>query len=78
MVALAKWLRNMAARAFETLAAVPVVIIMHSYDLIGPAPLWLLILLLAVSGIIKQPEVLDRLTGGAGRNLHWGSPCSSA
>jgi diguanylate cyclase (GGDEF)-like protein/PAS domain S-box-containing protein len=57
-------LRSTAARIAQPLLALPVVYLLHRYGLLGRAPVWLLIVLLAASAVLQQPEVQRRLAGG--------------
>jgi len=71
MVTPPRWLRNTAMRMPEPLLAVPVVVILREYGLIGHTPLWLLVTLVLIAGVIQQPEVQQRLIGnGSRRHLH--------
>jgi diguanylate cyclase (GGDEF)-like protein/PAS domain S-box-containing protein len=70
MVTRPTWLRRVVTMAFEPLVSLPVVALLHWYDLLGPAPLWLLLTLVFASGAVQQPAVQRRLAGATGRHLH--------
>jgi diguanylate cyclase (GGDEF)-like protein/PAS domain S-box-containing protein len=56
---------------FEPLAALPVLVALHWYGLVGPAPLWLMVTLMLATAVLQQPEVQRRLAGDATpRQLH--------
>ena len=73
MVTRPKWLRRVGAWAVEPLASLPVLIALHWYGLLGPSPLWLLVLLVLAAGVVQQPDVQRRvIADGTRRHLHRG------
>lgn len=50
-----------ATRTFEPLLAVPTVLLLHPYGLVGVAPLWLTLLPILLFGALEQPAILRRL-----------------
>jgi len=58
-------------RVFEPLLSLPVLAILHHYGLLGPAPLWLLVVLVLGTTVVQQPEVQHRLArDGTRPRLH--------
>jgi diguanylate cyclase (GGDEF)-like protein/PAS domain S-box-containing protein len=64
-------MRNFAVHAFEPVAALPVLAVVHRFGLLGPWPLWVWAVLVLINAVLQQPAVQTWLAGGDLRDRLW-------